>query len=99
MANMYEDGELIVLWWDGEPEAYYVKGWHSQEHVTEQLIKEEIINSSSQVSIVNETYARWNIGRDECGEPMSFLHQKDGAGRGRFKVTEVKLDSQLAQAS
>lgn len=87
----YEDGELINLYLDGKAEAYYIKGWPYIKQMEDELLKEEIITSTDEIATYKKTYARWNIGRDEVGDPMSFLHQKDEAGKGRFKVTEIKL--------
>ena len=87
----YNDGELISLNWDGQPDAYYIKGWAYVNPMIDELLKEEIIQSREEISSFKKTYARWNASRDEMNDPVSVLQTKDGPGRGRFKVTEIEL--------
>lgn len=87
----YEDGAYIPLYWEGDEPAHYVKGWHTEEHIIKELTEQEVIENASQIDEFKKTYARWNIGRDELGDPMSFLQTKDQPGKGRFQVTEITL--------
>jgi hypothetical protein len=85
------DGEYIPLYWDGEPDVWYVKGHVSEEVAKEQCVREEAIKPETEITITH-AYARWVFSDESArseGHDRVFRRYKQ-PGRGAFKVTEVR---------
>jgi hypothetical protein len=84
--SKYANGEHIFLYFELYENEEFFKGWLTLDDCKE-AIKETCGDDCEVTSIKRHGYARWNIGRDECGGVMSHLHEVTSQGRGVFKVT------------
>ena len=85
----YNNGDYIYLNWDGNPDAYYVKG--HVENYTGLVILEDagaLDNGElDNIGVGQHLYARWSMEPGEDGN-QHFLRTYKTPGRGRFKITE-----------
>jgi len=82
----YKEGELIELQWDGSPDAFYIRGHVSSiEARTIGDIELDVYVLSSP----EHKFARWSC--DAQSEYDHTLVEYDSPGRGRFKVTKLRV--------
>lgn len=86
----YQDGELIVLYFEDYKHPEFIKGEVSLEQAQETI--EQYWGDDKRVTAITHKYAFWGVGRDEMGECCQFLYDRDEPGRGRFKVTECTCE-------
>lgn len=89
--SKYQDGEHICLYFESYENEEFFKGWLSEDECKSAIIP-SYGDDCRIVQVKRHTYARWNIGRDECGDPTSYLHETDKPARGAFKVTVCESD-------
>lgn len=78
-------GQYILLYWDGEPEGYYIKG-HVALDVAQQVIERE--EEFTPRHVVHK-YARWTFADEYTPEGCDFtLKVYDKPQRGAFKITD-----------
>lgn len=90
-----KQGELIDLIWEGNPEAYYVKG-----HIDKGVAVTVVENYHGAFKMgknpnVNYVYAKWCKATEDDGVPdgVEFTFRvRNDESKGWFKVTEVKSD-------
>ena len=85
--SRYEDGEYMILIWDGSPDAYYIKGHVSHEDGIDILIGEGVIVDAAEVGHAVHKYGRWSLQGDAPEGCSSVLREYKNPGRGRFKIT------------
>lgn len=94
------EGEYICLYWDGEPDAWYVKGHVSEEIARQECVREEAIGPEEEIAIWHK-YARWVFADESArldGHERVF-HTSMLPSRGAFKVTEVRKRASEARAA
>lgn len=80
------DGDYIEI---RDTLQHFAKG-----HLTEQQALASFHEHTGRTGVVislNHAYALWSAGQNEYGEPAQHLAMRQEAGRGRFKVTEFKV--------
>ena len=84
----YNDGEYMRLVWDGQPDAFYIKGHVNTEDGWAILTEEEIVKGR-EIGQAEQIYGRWSTeGTTECPHT---LREYKSPGRGRFKITMFGL--------
>ena len=83
----YENGQYMILIWDGNPDAYYIKGHVSHETGIDTLISEGAIDDAKSVGHAVHKYGRWSMQGDAPDGCVSVLREYKKSGRGRFKIT------------
>jgi hypothetical protein len=86
----YQDGELIVLYFEDYTHPEFVKGEVSLDHAQKVVV--DYHGDDLRVTEVTHKYAFWGVGQDEMGEKCQILYTRDEPGRGRFKVTECTCE-------
>lgn len=90
--SRYNDGEYMPLVWDGQPDAFYVKGHVNTKDGWDILLEEDVIGDR-EIGQAEQIYGRWSI---EPGDwPIKSgddtwrhtLREYKNPGRGRFKIT------------
>jgi hypothetical protein len=83
-------GEAILLYWETEPEAYYVKGhvsWIEAMHA----LALEYGRGSHYVGRRDHVYARWSQeAACKSFDVDAILREYPTPGRGRFPVTAIR---------
>jgi hypothetical protein len=89
----YKHGDAILLYWDLEPEAWYVKGHVSWAMALHALYKE--YGRNIDIGPIEHNYARWSMeaGIMDTLGVESVLREYPDRGRGRFPVTVVRCES------
>ena len=78
-----EDGEYMPLVWDGQPDAFYIKGHVDTKTGLAVLAEEDVIGDKIGQGV--QKYGRWSTEGD-CEQPHT-LREYLNPGRGRFKIT------------
>ena len=86
--SRYNDGEYMPLLWDGQPDAFYIKGHVSTEDGWAILIEEEVVEGRK-IGQAVQKYGRWSTEGDS--EWSQTLREYNKPGRGRFKITVFSI--------
>ena len=86
--SRFEDGEYMPLLWDGQPDAFYIKGHFDTETGLAILADYEVIGNR-EVGQANQIYGRWSTEGDT--EWIHTLREYKNPGRGRFKITAFRV--------
>lgn len=90
----YQNGDFIVLLWDGRPERLFVKGHMTPREATDIMHGET--DYAYELTEPRPEYARWSVGYNSNGELSQLL--ADGykeRGRGRFPVMAADVIRKL----
>jgi len=80
-------GQYILLYWDGKPEAEYIKGHVTVEEAQVEYARQS--GSKQQFTGIVHKYARWAYADEFTCEGCEFqLKVYAVPSRGTFKVTE-----------
>ncbi len=85
----YQDGQYIILVWDGFPDAHYVKGHVSDEDGRDIVINEACLDEdqAKKLGQAEHKYGRWSTEADGPEGCSQTLREYKSPGRGRFKIT------------
>ena len=82
--SRYNDGEYMPLVWDGQPDAFYIKG-HVDTETGLAILEEEDVVGDRKIGQAVQKYGRWSTeGNTEWSQT---LREYKNPGRGRFKIT------------
>lgn len=88
--SKYPTGEMLPIYTDGE--FAFIKGHVNKEEAQSVLDKEFL--SEYLLENIEQNYARWGIGTDECGEKIRWLYtNRDKNERGCFAVTTAQYQT------
>ncbi len=80
----YNNGDYMPLIWDGQPDAFYIKGHVNTEDGWAILADEKVVEGR-EIGQAEQIYGRWSTeGGTEW--PLTLREYKS-PGRGRFKIT------------
>lgn len=81
---LFNDGEYMPLLWDGQPDAFYIKG-HVDTETGLAIFAESDVIGDREVGQGVQKYGRWSTQGDS--EWPLTLREYKNPGRGRFKIT------------
>lgn len=81
-------GTYIALYWDGNPEAYYIRGHVLKNEACITLEREAEVDPDD-IGYVKHRYGRWGFSSHEDFDRS--LNVLDSPNRGAFKITECVL--------
>ncbi len=88
-------GQLIHLQWEGNPEAYYVKGHGDKGAAITEVENYHEALSMGKSPVVSYVWAKWCLATEDdgCPEGVEYVFRtRKTEHAGWFKVTEVKAD-------
>ena len=80
----YNNGDYMSLIWDGQPDAFYIKG-HVNTEDGWAILADEGIVEGREIGQAEQIYGRWSTEGDT--EWPLTLREYKSSGRGRFKIT------------
>ena len=83
-----KSGTYIALYWDGNPEAYYIRGHVLKNEACHTLEREAEVNPDD-IAYVTHKYARWGFSSHEDFSRSLNVHA--APSRGAFKITECVI--------
>ena len=83
--SRYNDGEYMPLAWDGQPDAFYIKG-HVNTEEGWAILAEGDFAGGREIGQAEQIYGRWSTEGDT--EWTQTLREYKNPGRGRFKITK-----------
>lgn len=83
--NRYYEGEYMNLVWDGQPDAFYIKGHVSTEDGLAILAEADVVGDRK-IGRAEQIYGRWSTEPGDDGY-IHMLREYTKPGRGRFKIT------------
>jgi hypothetical protein len=83
-----KDGTYMALYWDGKPEAYFIRGHVLKNEACKTLEREAEVDPDD-VGYVKHKYGRW--GFSDCEDFNRSLNVYDVQSRGTFKITECVI--------
>ncbi len=86
--SRYNDGDYMPLIWDGQPDAFYIKGHVNTKDGWSILVDEEVVDDRK-IGQAEQIYGRWSTEGDT--EWTHTLREYRNPGRGRFKITVFKV--------
>lgn len=86
--SRFNDGDYMSLLWDGQPDAFYIKGHVNTETGLAILTDEDVIGDRK-IGRAEQIYGRWSTEGDT--EWKHILREYKNPGRGRFKITVFRI--------
>ena len=86
--NRYNNGEYMPLLWDGQPDAFYIKG-HVDTKTGLAILGNEDVIGDRKIGRAEQIYGRWSTEGNT--EWTHTLREYKNQGRGRFKITVFRV--------